>query len=152
MISAYEETLATVIALAFFIPLLIGSGGNTGAQSATLMVRAIATDDVRLSQWFSCVSKEVAVGMSLGAAMGLASAVLGLFRGGWMLGVVVGLSMLGIVLVANLVGTVLPFILTRANVDPAIASSPLITTIADASGLLIYFGTASFFIETGLIG
>ncbi|RDV36175.1 magnesium transporter [Bradymonadaceae bacterium TMQ3] len=152
VISAYEETLATVIALAFFIPLLIGSGGNTGAQSATLMVRAIATDDVRLSQWFSCVSKEIVVGLSLGAAMGLASAVLGLFRGGWMLGVVVGLSMLGIVLVANLVGTILPFILTRARVDPAIASSPLITTIADASGLLIYFGTASFFIKMGLIG
>src|SRR5690606_25200158 len=103
VISAYEETLATVIALAFFIPLLIGSGGNTGAQSATLMVRAIATDDVRLSQWLSCVSKEVAVGISLGAAMGAASVVLGLFRGGWMLGVVVGVSMLGIVLVANLV-------------------------------------------------
>lgn len=152
VISAYEETLATVIALAFFIPLLIGSGGNTGAQSATLMVRAIATDDVRLSQWFRCVSKEIAVGLSLGATMGAASVLLGLFRGGWMLGVVVGVSMLGIVLVANLVGTILPFLLTRADIDPAVASSPLVTTIADASGLIIYFGTASFFIDAGLIG
>lgn len=151
VIAAFEDTLNTIIALAFFIPLLIGSGGNTGAQSATIMVRALATGDVKVQEWFRTVLKEVSVGMVLGFVMGFASVFLGLFIGGWALGLVVGLSMAGIVLVANLVGTFLPFILTRFHVDPAVASSPLITTIADASGLLIYFGIATAFINAGYI-
>lgn len=151
VIAAYEETLAAVISLAFFIPLLIDSGGNTGAQSATIMVRALATGDIKLSEWFKTIVKEASVGMALGLAMGLASSLLGIFRGGWAIGVIVGLSMAAIVLVANLVGTLLPFILTRFKIDPAVASSPLITTVADASGLLIYFGIATAFLNAGLI-
>lgn len=150
VIEYYEEVLASAIALAFFIPLLIDSGGNTGAQSATIMVRAIAIGDVRLSHWFRVAGKEVFVGISLGVAMGLASALLGLFRGGWEIGVVVGLSMVAIVLVANLIGTILPFILTRLNIDPAVASSPLITTIVDVSGLLIYFSIAAIVLQNVL--
>ncbi|MBA2665222.1 MAG: magnesium transporter [Bradymonadaceae bacterium] len=151
VIAAFEETLTAIIALAFFIPLLIGSGGNAGAQAATLMVRAIATDDVDLTDWLRVVGKEVGVGMLLGAAMGLTSISLGLLRGGVMIGVVVGLSMAAIILVANLIGTILPFILTRLNIDPAVASSPLITTIADATGLLIYFSIATLFWQAGWI-
>lgn len=147
VIAAYEEVLATTIALAFFIPLLIGSGGNTGAQSATLMVRAIATGDVHLGHWLRTVLKEVGVGLTLGATMGLASWVLGIFRGGPIIGLIVGLSMICIVLVANLVGVLLPFILTRLRIDPAVASSPLITTVADASGLIIYFSIATWLLR-----
>ncbi len=143
VIEYYEEVLASAIALAFFIPLLIDSGGNTGAQSATIMVRAIAVGDVKLSHWFKVAGKEIFVGIALGVAMGIASGVLGIFRGGWEIGAVVGISMIGIVLVANLIGAILPFILTRLNIDPAVASSPLITTIADVCGLLIYFSVAA---------
>ena len=82
VIAAYEETLSSAIALAFFIPLLIGSGGNVGAQAATLMVRALATGDVMAKQWFHTLLKELAVGGSLGVTMGVTAWVFGLFRGG----------------------------------------------------------------------
>ncbi|MEX2640980.1 MAG: magnesium transporter [Balneolales bacterium] len=144
VIEAFEDVLASALALAFFIPLLIDSGGNTGAQSATLMVRAIATGDIQLSQWLRTVGKEVFVGITLGIIMGGASWVLGYFRGGWEIGVVVGVSMILIVLTANIIGTILPFLLTKINIDPAVASSPLITTIVDAVGLLIYFSIAAW--------
>jgi magnesium transporter len=72
---------------------------------------------------------------------------LGVFRGGWEIGIVVGLSMLAIVLVANLIGAILPFLLTKFNIDPAVASSPLITTIVDVSGLLIYFSIAAIVLQ-----
>ncbi|MEX0778672.1 MAG: magnesium transporter [Balneolales bacterium] len=150
VIEAFEEVLASALALAFFIPLLIGSGGNTGAQSATLMVRAIAIGDIKLTQWFRTVGKEVFVGATLGSVMGLSSWILGYFWGGWEIGVVVGVSMLAIVLVANILGTLLPFLLTKINIDPAVASSPLITTIVDAVGLLIYFTMAAWFLGVGL--
>jgi len=143
VIAAYEETLASVISLAFFIPLLIASGGNAGSQSAILLVRAIATGDVKLTQWFSIISKEILVGLVLGLVLGLGSYFLGIFRGGPAIGVIVGLSMVAIVFVSNIIGAVLPFVLTRANIDPAVAGSPLITSIADSVGLLIYFSIAT---------
>ncbi|TCJ20118.1 magnesium transporter [Rubrobacter taiwanensis] len=143
VIAAFEETLEAAIALAFFIPLLIDSGGNTGSQSATLMVRAIATGDLRLGQWGRAISKELAVGISLGAALGLATALLGIFRGGVEIGLIVGLTMIAIVLVANLIGAALPFALSRLGLDPAVASAPLITTVVDATGLIIYFTIAT---------
>lgn len=143
IIAVYEETLAQAIALAFFIPLLIDSGGNAGSQAATLMVRALATGDVRIDQLVRTILKELAVGLTLGLTMGIASWALGIFRGGVQVGLVVGLSMVSIVIVANIVGTSLPFILTRIGLDPAVASSPLITTVADAAGLVIYFSLAT---------
>jgi magnesium transporter len=143
VIALFEGTLERTITLAFFIPLLIGAGGNTGAQSATLVVRALATGDLRLGQWSRALGKEVAVGLALGITMGAASGVLGVVRGGIDVGVVVGLTMVAIVLVANLVGGALPFLLTRLRLDPAVASSPLIATIMDAAGLLIYFTIAT---------
>ncbi|TVS04149.1 MAG: magnesium transporter [Phycisphaerales bacterium] len=149
VIAAFEEVLEAAIMLAFFLPLLIDSGGNVGSQAATLMVRSLATGDVLLRQWFRVVRKELFVGVCLGLAMGVASAALGLFRGNWEIGLIVGLSMVSIVLVANIVGTLLPFILSKIRIDPAVASAPLITTVADTLGLLIYFSIASA-ILTGL--
>jgi magnesium transporter len=143
VIAAYAEVLTATLALAFFIPLLIGSGGNTGAQSATLMVRALATGDVQLAQWLRTLGKELGVGITLGVTMGLVSYALGFFLGAPAVGIVVGLSMVAIVLFSNLIGILLPFVLTRLNIDPAVASSPLITTIVDASGLIIYFSIAA---------
>lgn len=143
VIAAFEEVLESAIALAFFIPLLIGSAGNAGAQAATLMVRALATDDLKLNQWLQTIWKEISVGITLGIVMGLACWVLGYFIGGTHIGIIVGLTMVAIILVANIIGTLLPFLLTWMNMDPAIASSPLIATIMDASGLLIYFAIAT---------
>jgi magnesium transporter len=148
VIAAFEDTLSAAIALAFFIPLLIDSGGNTGSQSATLMVRALATGDVHLSHWGRAFVKEIAVGICLGLTLGVASSVLGLFRGGFEIGLVVALSMTAIVVTANLIGTALPFVLTRLRLDPAVASSPLITSIADVCGLFIYFTIATVVIGT----
>ncbi len=144
VIAAYEEVLTSAIALAFFIPLLIDSGGNTGAQSATLMVRAIATGDVELRQWIWAIGREMGLGILLGLTIGLATWFLGLFRGGFEIGIVVGLAMLTIVVVSNMIGVMLPFLLTRLRLDPAVASGPLITSIADVVGLIIYFSMATW--------
>lgn len=146
VIAAYEEVLATAITLAFFLPLLIDSGGNTGSQAATLIVRALATGEVRLAGWSKVILKELAVGLTLGTTMAVAGGLLGYFRGGLQIGLIVGLSMLAIVVITNLVGAMLPFLLTRLRIDPAVASSPLITTVADSSGLLIYFSIATWFL------
>lgn len=150
VVAAYEETLAATVALAFFIPLLIDSGGNVGTQSATMMIRALATGDVTADRWRRTVLKELVIGAGLGLSMGLAASGLGLLRGGPAVGLVVGLSMASIVLVANLIGTLLPFVLTRLGLDPAVASSPLITTVADTAGLLIYFTMATWLL--GAVG
>lgn len=150
VISRFEQTLEAVVILAFFIPLLIGSGGNAGAQSATLMVRAISTKEVGLADWWRVLLKELVVGVCLGGAMAVACFFLGAFMS-WMkgtpemevqVGLTVGLAMICILLMANLLGTILPFILTRLKIDPAVASSPLITTVVDVLGLMIYFSVA----------
>lgn len=143
VIGAYEEQLLEFIVLTFFMPLLIASGGNAGAQSATLMVRALATGDLKVTRWLPAILKEVFVGLLLGITMGALAFVLGYYRGDTAIGWVVGLSMVSIVVVANLIGVILPFTLTKLKMDPAVASSPLITSLMDAIGLLIYFGIAA---------
>ncbi len=149
VIAAFEHTLATAVALAFFIPILIGSGGNTGSQSATLIVRAIATGDITLRKWFNVIKKELVVGLLLGVSLGTILGLWGsLWRGGWAVGFIVGLAMVAIVLWANLVGSLLPLILTKFNLDPAVVSSPLITTLVDATGLLIYFSIATWWLSS----
>ena len=149
VLAAFEQTLAAVIALAFFVPLLIGSGGNTGAQSATLMVRSLATGDIGLGDWLRTAGKELVVGLSLAMTMGVAAFVLGWFIGGPAVAPVVALTMLAVVTVANLIGTGLPFALTRLGLDPAVASNPLIATLVDVTGLLIYFSIASTILGAG---
>lgn len=143
VIAAFEEILASALALAFFIPLLMDSGGNAGYQSSALVVRALAVGDFRLGQWAKALGREVVVGLSLGVAMGLVSGLLGTFKGGYEIGLVVGTTMVSIILIANIIGISLPLILVRLKLDPAIASGPLITSIVDASGLLVYFMIAS---------
>lgn len=143
VISSYEAYVMEFITLALFMPLVIASGGNCGAQSATLMVRAIATGDLELGDWCMAVGKELFVGVLLGGAMAVIAGLVSHFYGGdshiaW----IVGLSMITIVFVANSFGALLPFALSRLNVDPAAASSPLITSIMDVLGLIIYFSIA----------
>ncbi|NLX01566.1 MAG: magnesium transporter [Syntrophomonadaceae bacterium] len=143
IIAIYEETLQTVIVLAIFIPLLLGSGGNAGAQASTLMVRAIATSDVHINEWLEVFLKELMVGLLLGLLMGIIGLIFGSLRGGFEIGLIVGLTMLTVVLAANLIGVMLPFLLTKMGLDPAVASNPLITSITDVLGLLIYFAIAA---------
>ncbi len=144
VISSFENTLAELLVLAAFIPLLIGSGGNTGAQASTLMVRALATGDVNLPDWWRTLRKEFAIGACLGLAMGAACFALGTYIGGVVVGGIVGTAMFVIVLLANVMGMLLPFLLTRVGRDPAMASSPVITTIVDVVGLLVYFTIATW--------
>lgn len=139
VIAVYEDLLQTAIALTFFMPLLLGTGGNTGSQAATLVVRALSTGDLEPTDWLRGVGKEMLVGLTLAVAMGLCTALLGFWRGDWHLALVVALSMAGIVVWTNLMGTVLPFVLVRLRMDPAVASSPLITSVSDVTGLIIYF-------------
>jgi len=142
-IAYFEETIAAQVALVFFLPLLIGSGGNAGAQAATLMVRGMATGDVGVKDWGKLLGRELLVAGSLGLTMALAVAPIGVMRGGEAVAMVVALSMVIIVLFGSLLGMCLPFLLDRLGWDPATASAPLVTTLIDASGVLIYFGIAT---------
>ncbi len=142
-IAAFEDVIAANVALVFFLPLLIDSGGNAGSQSATLMVRALATGDARLADWARMMGREVMVASLLGLTMAGAVSILGLVRGGPEIALVVALTMVCTVMAGSLIGLSLPFLLSRFGFDPATASAPLITTIADVSGVLIYFAIAS---------
>ncbi|MFO7649463.1 MULTISPECIES: magnesium transporter [Halomonas] len=142
-IAYFEETIAAQVALVFFLPLLIGSGGNAGAQAATLMVRGMATGDVGVKDWGTLLGRELLVAGSLGLTMALAVAPIGVMRGGEAVAMVVAMSMVTIVLFGSLLGMCLPFLLDRLGWDPATASAPLVTTLIDASGVLIYFSIAT---------
>ena len=142
-IAAYEQTIAAHVALVFFLPLLIASGGNAGSQSSTLMVRALSTGDVTPGDIGWLLGRELLVAALLGLTMALAVSGLGWWRGGWEIAAIVAGSMVLIVLVGALIGLTLPFVLTRLKLDPATASGPLVTSIADISGVLIYFAIAT---------
>ena len=142
-IAHFEDTIAAHLALMFFLPILIASGGNAGSQSATLMIRALATGDIALADWGRVFGRELGVAILLGLSMAAAIAVIGVFRGGREIALVIALSMILIVIVGSLIGMLLPFILSRLRLDPATASTPLVTSIADAAGVLIYFSIAS---------
>ncbi len=142
-IAAFEDVIAANVALVFFLPLLIDSGGNAGSQSATLMVRALATGEARLSDWARMMGREISVAGLLGLTMAGAVSLLGLVRGGPEIAAIVALTMVCVVMVGSLIGLSLPFLLSRFGFDPATASAPLITSIADATGVLIYFAIAS---------
>ena len=146
-IAMFEDAIEAVIALVFFLPLIIASAGNAGSQSATLMVRALAIGDVEVKDWLQLWIKEFSVALGLGITMGLAVSLVGFWRGGPELGIqlamVVGFAMLAVVIMGAMIGMLLPFILQRLNMDPATASTPLITSVADVVGILIYFSIAS---------
>ncbi|MFW2047007.1 magnesium transporter [Acinetobacter variabilis] len=142
-IAHFEDIIAANIVLVFFLPLLVGSGGNAGSQSATLMVRALATGDVHFRDWFYLLGRESLVALCLGGTMALAVSLLGYYRGDEMVALVLALSMMGIVLLGCLIGMSLPFMLNRFGFDPASASAPLVTSICDATGVLVYLFIAS---------
>ena len=141
--SFFTDTIAATVSLVFFLPLLIGSGGNAGSQSAMLFVRALATGNVKTADLWPMLGKELLVSLLLGLTMAAAVMGIAFFRGGHHVWIVVGLSMALIVTVSSLIGLLLPFILERFGRDPATASTPLVTSIIDISGVVIYLSIAS---------
>jgi len=144
-IAAFEDTLEAMIALAFFLPLLIDSGGNAGSQSATLMIRAMAVGDVRMPDWFRLLGRELGVALALGLTMSVGVSMIAYFRAPEIIAVV-AMTMIIVVLAGSLIGMSLPFAFTRLGWDPATASGPLITSLADISGVLIYFSIATWYL------
>lgn len=142
-IAHFEDIIAANLVLVFFLPLLVDSGGNAGSQSATLMVRAMATGEVVIKDWFKLLGREATVALLLGCTMAVAVALLGFIRGDSMVALVLALSMVTIVMVGCVIGMSLPFILSKFNLDPASASAPLITSVCDAAGVVIYLYIAA---------
>ena len=145
-ISHFEDVIAANLVLVFFLPLLVDSGGNAGSQSATLMVRALATGEVVMKDWFSLLGREALVALLLGVTMAAAIAVIGYFRGDAVVSLVLALSMVSVVMIGCVIGMSLPFVLSKVGFDPASASAPLITSVCDASGVAIYLFIASKFL------
>ena len=140
VIRSFEGVLAAAVVLNAFIPLITGTGGNAGSQTVTTIIRAIAVEDVRISDVGRAWRREVAVGVVLGIILGLVGAVVGALVGGSVnIGFVIGATLPLVVLWSNTVATLVPIAAERFNIDPTVISAPMITTIVDASALLIYF-------------
>lgn len=144
VIQVFEESLTAVIVLAMFIPVIMDMGGDVGIQTATIVIRGLATGDISRENVLKCLMREVAIGISMGVICGVVVGVAGqIWQGVPKLGFAVGGAMIATMTVASFFGAFLPVIFDRIGVDPAVVSAPLITTIKDITGLVIYFGIAS---------
>lgn len=135
----FEDSLEQVVALALFIPLLIGTGGNVGAQAAGTMIRAVAVDDVRFGDLGRVLGKELSTGLSLGAALAVFAYVPALVFTDSQVALVISLSLVVVCALAATAGGLIPLLAKRIGVDPAVVSAPFITTFVDATGLIVYF-------------
>lgn len=158
--SHYEEAISKAVVLAVFIPLIISSGGNSGSQASTLIIRAMALDEVSGKDWLRIFFRELLSGLSLGVILGsigvLRILVWQHFFGTYgehylAVAFTVGISLIGVVLFGSLSGSMLPFILKKIGFDPASASAPFVATLVDVSGLVIYFSVASVILANGLL-
>ena len=153
----YNSEIERAAILAMFLPLIISSGGNSGSQATTLVIRAMALGELRLRDWFSVVRKELVSGFSLGLILG----TIGFFRISlwqylhifdygkyhWLVAITVGIALIGVVLWGTLSGAMLPFLLRRLGLDPAASSAPFVATLVDVTGLVIYFNVALFILR-----
>jgi magnesium transporter len=148
----YQNELAKAVILALFLPLIISAGGNAGSQASTLVIRAMALGEVKLRDWWRIVEREIVIGLALGLILALVGflrvvvweAAFKTYGEYYMLiALTVGGSVVGVVLWGTLVGSLLPLILRRCGMDPASASAPFVATLADVTGLIIYFTVAS---------
>ncbi|GHI01328.1 magnesium transporter [Neobacillus kokaensis] len=148
IMSSFEETLQKVVALAFFMPMIAGMTGNTGTQSLAVVVRGLISHDINKKVIVRLVMRELGVGISIGITCAvLISIIAYIWQGNFVLGIVVGCSLFFTLIIGTLAGTVIPLLLYRLNIDPAVASGPLITTLNDIFSLLTYFGIATMFIQ-----
>src|SRR4030081_1457753 len=158
----YNGEIEKAAILAMFLPLIISSGGNSGSQATTLVIRAMALGELRLRDWFRVVRKELLSGFSLGLILG----TIGFFRISlwqylhifdygkyhWLVAFTVGVALVGVVLWGTLSGAMLPFLLRRCRLDPATSSAPFVATLVDVTGLVIYFNVALFILRGPLLG
>jgi magnesium transporter len=145
----FEHEISRAVVLALFIPLIMSSGGNSGSQSTSLLIRALALGQLRLRDWWRVAVREIPAGLTLGLILGVIGFVRILVwqRFGWynygdhhlLIGVTVGVALVGVVLFGSLAGSMLPFLLRRVGFDPASASAPFVATLVDVTGLVIYF-------------
>jgi magnesium transporter len=143
VIEHFQITLSEMVTLALFVPLLIGTGGNVGSQTVTTLVRAMGVGEVHFDDLLRVWTRELMVGGLIGIVMGAATFVRAVIQGvGWQLGPVVALTSMAVVMWSVTVAAILPLVLRRLRVDPAVVSAPLITTLVDGTGLFIYFSLA----------
>jgi magnesium transporter len=157
--ASYQQELAKALVLALFLPLIISSGGNSGSQASTLMIRAMALGEVTLRDWWHVMRREIQAGLSLGAILGVIGTVRvavwaiaderyfhhqpPIYGDHWpLVAITVGITLLGVVLWGTLSGSMLPFLLRRVGADPAASSAPFVATLVDVTGLIIYFSIA----------
>jgi magnesium transporter len=139
----YEGELAAVVALSFFIPLLIGTGGNAGSQTVTTIIRSIALGEIRLRQFGRVLAREMSIGVMIGVLIGTVAFFRTLLWGQHIpMALTVAITVLVICTWSTTVGSLIPIAAERFGVDPAVLSAPLITTLVDATGLVIYFSIA----------
>lgn len=143
VIRSQQDVLAQVVSLAAFIPLLIGTGGNVGAQSSTVVIRGLNTDEIRLSNAFGVIRREAIAGAFLGLMLGAVVLVWAyLLQGNLAVAIAVGVSLVSISILASLAGSALPFLFQTIGFDPALMSAPFITTFVDVLGVFIYLSVA----------
>jgi magnesium transporter len=156
----FEDEIARAVVLTLFIPLIISSGGNSGSQAATLIIRAMSIGEITLRDWWRVMRREVLSGLALGAILGLigilrvgvGEAVFATYGPHWFpLAMVVGISLMGVVICGTLAGSMLPFIMKRLGADPATSSAPFVATLADVAGLVIYFTAAALLLSGTLL-
>jgi len=148
IISSFEETLQRVVALAFFMPMIAGMTGNTGTQSLAVVVRGLITQDINKKVITRLVARELGVGITIGVICAIIIAIIAyIWQGNLILGAVVGSSLFFTLIIGTLAGTIIPLILYRLKIDPAVASGPLITTLNDIFSLMTYFGIATMFLK-----
>ncbi len=156
----YEHEIARAVVLALFVPLIISSGGNSGSQATTLVIRALALRELRLRDWWRVARRELAAGVLLGVTLGtigflrivIWQALFGTYGAHFLVvALTVAASLVGVVTFGSLCGAMLPFLLRRLNFDPASASAPFVATLVDVSGLIIYFTTASLILRRTLL-
>jgi len=157
---AFEGEIEKAVVLALFVPLIISSGGNSGSQAATLIVRAIAVGDVRLRDWWMVMRRELLSGLLLGLLLGtigflriaLWTVFTDMYGPHWLLvALTVAISLVGIVLWGALAGSMLPFLIKRCGLDPATSSAPFVATLVYVTGLVIYFTVAMVILRGTLL-
>ena len=133
------------VKLAFFIPLIMALGGNAGTQAASIVVRSIALGNIKFGKVWDTFLKEIRVGLAMGFFTGALVGIIGyVWQKDYFIGVTIGIAMFSAITVAATIGSLLPLFFNKFDIDPAVASGPFVTTINDITGLLIYFGVATF--------
>lgn len=152
VIQENQDILAATVELVLFIPLIIASGGNAGSQSSTLVIRAMAVGELKPSDWTKVLGRELLIGLSLGVALGLIGFARGWFAGETVaplaMATAVGASILAIVTLSTMIGSLLPLLIRRAGLDPAVSSTPFIASVVDVLGLIVYFAVAQVILHS----